>query len=222
LEAEISNLKDKIKEKEKRRNDSANRTTPSQTKPTHTSDPSGKSSKPTAEEGWTLVDRRRKTRKPTFEKIKLVICGMDNGHRNLTELKAEFNKDDITHKVMAKYIKWEHQNRQLLQQRGHRSGGVCITVFNRQDADLLIRKGIRAYGQRYQIKPFSRASLTDDVKIVINMVTWKDHASWKNLLTEVGRGNNRKITDSIRAIRQTAHPMHHGGESPTAQLPEVS
>jgi hypothetical protein len=59
------------------------------------------------------------------------------------------------------------------------------------------------------------------VKIVINMVTWKDHASWKNLLTELGRGNNRKITDSIRAIRQTAHPMHHGGESPTAQLPEV-
>jgi hypothetical protein len=70
-----------------------------------TSEPSGKSSKPTAEEGWTLVDRRRKTRKPTFEKIKLVICGMDNRHRNLTELKVEFNKDDITHKVMAKYIK---------------------------------------------------------------------------------------------------------------------
>jgi hypothetical protein len=219
LETEISNLKDKIKEKEKRRNDSANRTTPSQTKPTHTSDPSGKSSKPTAEEGWTLVDRRRKTRKPTFEIIKLVICGMDNGHRNLTELKAEFIKDDI--KVMAKYSKWEYQNRQLLQQRGHRSGGVYITVFNRQDADLLIRKGIRAHGQRHQIKPFSRASLRDQCKIVINMVTWKEHASWKNLLTEVGRGNNRKITDSIRAIRQTAHPMHHGGEIPTAQLPEV-
>jgi hypothetical protein len=164
LDAEISNLNDKIKEKEKRRDDSANRTTPSQTKPTHPSDPSGKSSKPTAEEGWTLVDRRRKTRKPTFEKIKLVICGMDNGHRNLTELKAEFNKDDITRKVMAKYIKWEYQNRQLLQQRGHRSGGVYITVFNRQDADLLIRKGIRAYGQRHQIKPFSRASLTDQCK----------------------------------------------------------
>jgi hypothetical protein len=161
LEAEISNLKDEITEKEKRKNDSANRTTPSQTKPTHTSDPSGKRSKPTAEEGWTLVDRRRKTTKPTFEKIKLVICGMDNGHRNLTELKAEFNKDDITHKVMAKYIKWEYQNRQLLQQRGDRSGGVYITVFNRQDADLLIRKRIRAYGQRHQIKPFSRASLTD-------------------------------------------------------------
>jgi hypothetical protein len=125
LEAEISNLKDKIKEKEQRRNDSANRTTPPQTKPTQTSDPSGKSSKPTAEEGWTLVDRRRKTRKPTFEKIKLVICGMDNGHRNLTELTAEFNKDDITRKIMAKYIKWEYQNRQLLQQCGHSSSG-CI------------------------------------------------------------------------------------------------
>jgi hypothetical protein len=164
LEAEIFNLKDKIKEKEKRRNDSANRTTPSQTKPTQTSDPSGKSSKPTAEEGWTLVDRRRKTRKPTFEKIKLVICGVDNGPRNLTELKAKFNKDDITRKVMAKYIKWEYHNRQLLQQRGHSSGGVYITVFNRQDADLLIRNGIRAYGQRHQIKPFSRASLTDQCK----------------------------------------------------------
>jgi hypothetical protein len=62
LEAEISTLKDKIKEKEKRRNDSAYRTTPSQTKPTHACDTSGKSSKPTAEEGWTLVDRRWKTR----------------------------------------------------------------------------------------------------------------------------------------------------------------
>jgi hypothetical protein len=59
---------------------------------------------------------------------------------------------------------WEYQNRQLLQQRGHRSGGVYIIVFNRQDADLLIRKGIRAYGQRHQIKPFSRASLTDQCK----------------------------------------------------------
>jgi hypothetical protein len=164
LEAEIFNLKNKIKEKDKRRNDSANRTTPPQTKPTQTSDPSGKSSKPTAEEGWTLVDRRRTTRKPTFEKIKFVICGMDNGHRNLTELKAEFNKDDITRKVMAKYIKWEYQNWQLLQQCGHSSGGVNITVFNRQEADLLICKGIRAYGQRHQIKPFSRASLTDQCK----------------------------------------------------------
>jgi hypothetical protein len=53
------------------------------------------------------------------------------------------------------------------------------------------------------------------------MVTWKDHASGKNLLTEVGRANNRKVTASIRAIRQPAHPMHHGGKSPTAQLPEV-
>jgi hypothetical protein len=164
LEAEISNLKDKIKEKEKRRDDSANRTTPSQTKPTQTSDRSGKSSTPTAEEGWILVYKRRKTRKLTFEKIKLVICGLDNGHRNLTELKAEFNKDDITRKVMAKYIKWEYQNRQLLQQCGHSSGGMYITVFTRQDADLLIRKGIRAYGQRRQIKPFSRASLTDQCK----------------------------------------------------------
>jgi hypothetical protein len=71
LEAEISNLKDKIKEKEKRRHDSANRTTPPRTKPTQPSDLSGKSSKPTAKEGWTLVDRSRKTRKTTFEKINL-------------------------------------------------------------------------------------------------------------------------------------------------------
>jgi hypothetical protein len=60
-----------------------------------------------------------------------------------------------------------------------------------------------------------------NVKTVTNMVTWKDHALGKNLLTEVGINNNRKITDSIRAIRQTAHPMYPGGESPTAQLPEV-
>jgi hypothetical protein len=53
-----------------------------------------------------------------------VICGVDNGHRNLTELKADFNKDDITRKVTAKYIKWEYQNRQRLQQRSHKSGGV--------------------------------------------------------------------------------------------------
>jgi hypothetical protein len=65
---------------------------------------------------------------------------------------------------MAKYIKWEFQNWQLLQLRGHSSGGVYIRVYNRQDADLLIRKGIRADGQRHQIKPFSRASLTDQCK----------------------------------------------------------
>jgi hypothetical protein len=155
LEAKISNLKDEIKEKDQRRNDSANQTTPSQTKPTQTSDPSGKSLKPTAERGWTLVDRRRETKKLTFEKIKLVICGMDNGRWNLTELKAELNKNNINRKVMAKYIKWEYQNRQLLQQRGHSSGRVYIAVFNRQDTNLLIWTGIRAYGQRHQIKPFS-------------------------------------------------------------------
>jgi hypothetical protein len=89
---------------------------------------------------------------------------MDNGHRNLTELKAEFNIDDISHKVKAKYIKWEYQNTQLLQQRSHRSGGIYITVFNRQDADKLIRQGIRAYGQRDQIKPFRRAAVTDQCR----------------------------------------------------------
>jgi hypothetical protein len=72
---------------------------------------------------------------------------MINGHRNLTELKAEFNNDDITRKVMTKYIKWEYQNSQLVQQHGHSSGWVYIIVFNIQDADLLNRKGIRAYGQ---------------------------------------------------------------------------
>jgi hypothetical protein len=66
--------------------------------------------------------------------------------------------------VIAKYIKWEYHKRQLLQQRGHSSGGVYIKVFKRQDADLLIRKGIRAYGQRHQIKRFSRTSLTDQCK----------------------------------------------------------
>jgi hypothetical protein len=58
-------------------------------------------------------------------------------------------------------MKWEYHNRQLLQPRSHKSGGVYITVFNRHDADLLIRTGIRAYGQRHQIKNFSRATLAD-------------------------------------------------------------
>jgi hypothetical protein len=89
---------------------------------------------------------------------------MDNGHRNLTEREAEFNKEDITRQVMAKYIKWEYQNRQLLQQRDHSLGRVYITVFNSQNADLLIRKGIKAYGQRHQIKRISGASLTDQSK----------------------------------------------------------
>jgi hypothetical protein len=220
LEAEISNLKDKIKEKEKRRKDSANRTTPPQSKPTQTSDPSGMTSKPTAEEGWTLVERRRITRKPTFEKIKLVICGVDNGHRNLTELKAEFNKDDITRKVMAKYIKWEYHNRQLLQQRSHSSGGGYITVFNRQDANLLIRKGIRAYGHRHQIKPFSRASLTDQCQNCHQHGHLERSCLVEKLINRSGKRQQQKKTDSIRAIRHTAQPMHHSRESPTAQLPE--
>jgi hypothetical protein len=45
---------------------------------------------------------------------------------------------------------------------------------------------------------------------------------WNNISTEVGRGNNRNISDTIRAIRQTADPMHHSGKSPIPQLPEVS
>jgi hypothetical protein len=189
LETEISNLKDQIKEEKKKSNNSANRTTPCQTKPTQHSNQSGNSSKPTAEEGWTLVDRRRKTRKPTFEKIKLVICGVDNGHRNLTELKAEFNKDDISRKVMAKYIKWEYQNRQLLQQRAPSSGGVYITVFSRQDADLLIRNGIRAYGQRHQIKHFSRASLSDQCKNCHQHGHLERSCLGENL---INRGDNRQ------------------------------
>jgi hypothetical protein len=64
---------------------------------------------------------------------------------------------------------------------------VQIIVFKRQDRYLLIRKGIRAYAQQHQIIPFSRALLTDQHKIIINMVTWKDYASWKTLLPEVGR-----------------------------------
>jgi hypothetical protein len=83
----------------------------SETIPIHTSDLSRKSLNPLAKERWIPVDRRRKTLKPIFEKIKLEICGMDKGHRNLTELTAEFNTDNIIQKVMAKYIKWEYQKR---------------------------------------------------------------------------------------------------------------
>jgi hypothetical protein len=75
-----------------------------------------------------------------------VICGVDNGYWKLTELEAEFNKDDITRKVIAKYIKWEYQNRQLLHKLSHSPGEVYITVFNRQDADLLIRKELEPMG----------------------------------------------------------------------------
>jgi hypothetical protein len=133
-------------EKERSKNDLGNRTTPSQTKLTWTSDPSGTTSKPTAEEGWTLVDRRRKPRNPNVEQIQLMIYRMDNGYRTLIELKAKFNNDDITHKVMFMYIKWEYENGQVLQQQGHRSDGVYIIVYNRQDVDLLIGKRIRAHG----------------------------------------------------------------------------
>jgi hypothetical protein len=62
-------------------------------------------STPTAKEEWTLIDRRRKTKKLGIEKIKLVICGMDTGHRNRTELKAEFYKYRITPEVMGNCIK---------------------------------------------------------------------------------------------------------------------
>jgi hypothetical protein len=38
------------------------------------------------------------------------------------------------------------------------------------------------------------------------MVTWTDHASLKNLLTEEERGNNRNIMNSIGAIWAIMHP----------------
>jgi hypothetical protein len=69
LNNKISNLKDKIKEKEKKGNVSANRTMLSVTKPIYISNPSKKSSKPMADEGWTLIDGKRNTRKPALEEI---------------------------------------------------------------------------------------------------------------------------------------------------------
>jgi hypothetical protein len=86
----------------------------------------------------------------------------------------------------------------------------------------LIRKGIRTYGQRHQIKPFSRASLTDQSKNYDQHGYLERSCLVANLLTEMGRGNNRQITDRTRAIRQIAPSVHHRAETPTAQLPVVS
>jgi hypothetical protein len=80
LEAEIFNHKDTIEENEMKMNHVANRTTLSQIKPIHAFNPASKRWQPMVEEEWRLMDRRRNARKSTFEKIKLVIYGIDDGH----------------------------------------------------------------------------------------------------------------------------------------------
>jgi hypothetical protein len=75
-----------------------------------------------------------------------VICGINNEDQILTELQTDFNIDNITHTIIAEFIKSEYQNRQQLQQCKHRSGGMYQRVYNRQDADKMNRKGMRAYG----------------------------------------------------------------------------
>jgi hypothetical protein len=109
-------------------------------------------------EGWKRVERRQKPTKPKSTKVKLVIRGVDNGRRTIDEIKAELNKDPITRQIVAKYFKWEYSNRKLLQNPGHRCGGLTLAVFSEDGAEKLIKRGIQAYGQRRQVIRFSRAN----------------------------------------------------------------
>jgi ribosomal protein L32 len=87
-----------------------------------------------------------------------VIRGVDNGRRTIDEIKAELNKDPITRQIVAKYFKWEYSNRKLLQNPGHRCGGLTLAVFSEDGAEKLIKRGILAYGQRRQVIRVSRAN----------------------------------------------------------------
>jgi hypothetical protein len=109
-------------------------------------------------EVWTRVERRQKPTKPKSTKVKLLIRGVDNGRRTIDKIKAELNKDPITRQIVAKYFKWEYSNRKLLQNPGHRCGGLTLAVFSEDGAEKLIKRGIQAYGQRRQVIRFSRAN----------------------------------------------------------------
>jgi hypothetical protein len=113
-------------------------------------------------EGWKRVERRQKPTRPKSTKVKLVIRGVDNGRRTIDEIKAELNKDPITRQIVAKYFKWEYSNRKLLQNPGHRCGGLTLAVFSEDGAEKLIKRGIQAYGQRRQVIRFSRANANSE------------------------------------------------------------
>jgi hypothetical protein len=87
-----------------------------------------------------------------------VIRDVDTGRRTIDEIKAELNKVPITPQIVAKYFKWEYSNRKLLQNPGHRSGGLTLAVFSEDGAEKLIKRGIQAYGQRRRVIRFSRAN----------------------------------------------------------------
>jgi hypothetical protein len=91
-------------------------------------------------------------------------------------------------------------------QRGHRSGGVYITVFNRQDADLLIRNGIRAYGQRHQIKPFSRASLTDQCKNCHQHGHLERSCLVEKLINRAGKRQQQKNNGQYKSHKANSSP----------------
>jgi hypothetical protein len=171
--------------------------------------------------GWRTVERKKKPKKPTAKKIKPIISGVDNGQRTMQDLKAELNKDTITKQVVAKYFKWEYNNRRLLQQRGHKCGGVCLTVFSKDSADLLIRNGIKAYGQPHQIKLFTRALASDKCE--------QCHATGH--LERTCRQEARPVRQTPRQPRHTSRringqqartsPHTSGSENSTSQLPKV-
>jgi hypothetical protein len=81
-------------------------------------------------EGWTRVERRQKPTKPKSTKVKLLIRGVDNGRRTIDKIKGELNTDPITRQIVAKYFKWEYSNRKLLQNPGHRCGGLTLAVLS--------------------------------------------------------------------------------------------
>jgi hypothetical protein len=74
-----------------------------------------------------------------------VIRSGDNGRRTIDEIKAELNKDLITHQIVAKYFKWEYSNRKLLHSPGYHCRGLTLAVFSEDGAEKLIKHGIHLF-----------------------------------------------------------------------------
>jgi hypothetical protein len=121
LEAELSNLKDKIKEKEKRRNDSANRATPSQTKSTQTSDPSGY----TATANIELRATGKHTITPPPPKKSALDKGPNSEARAVAQLRTN-------HWLSGVYLK-------RIKKRSHDGCWFCEPSHNSQDTPRMTR-----------------------------------------------------------------------------------
>jgi hypothetical protein len=155
LEAEISKLKDKRKEKEKAKDISHICNGPQD-----------------KENGWTVVNRHRSAEKNSKTetlriggKYKLIIRSADDGTRSdvdkiRNEIRSERgNRVLLSQQATDSNYAFEYRNRRLLS-HNHR-GGITFTVDTPQEAARCMNLGIFLSGRRHRVFAYTRSRADD-------------------------------------------------------------